>query len=169
MIAVALLRCPVRFADAFTRFARRMDLGDLSEHGLPLPDEGVFSRLHRLGVAPAIVDREVIEAIEARRIEVVRGVESLEERGVMLADGARVEPDVVICATGYRHALEPLVGHLGVLGDRGAPRAFGAEPAAPGLRFIGYVPRPGALGYMGKEAKRAARAIARELGGALAA
>jgi len=31
------------------------------------------------------------------------------------------------------------------------------------MHFIGYVQRPGGLGYMGKEAKRAARAIAREL------
>jgi hypothetical protein len=41
-------------------------------------------------------------------------------------------------------------------------------PAAQGLRFIGYVPRPGGLGYMAKEAKRAARAIARELRSATA-
>lgn len=65
---------------------------------------------------------------------------------------------------------------LGILGDtllvngtygpydaRGLPVARGEEPAAPGLRFIGYVPRPGGLAYMGKEARRAARAIAREL------
>jgi hypothetical protein len=76
-----------------------------------------------------------------------------------------VHPDAVVCATGYRRALEPLVGHLGVLDDRGLPRAVGEQPAAPGLRFIGYVPRPGGLGYMGKEAKRAAKAIARELRG----
>jgi hypothetical protein len=43
------------------------------------------------------------------------------------------------------------------------PRARGATPAAPGLRFIGYVPRPGGLGYMGKESRKAARAIDREL------
>jgi deazaflavin-dependent oxidoreductase (nitroreductase family) len=164
MIAVTLLRVPVRFADAFTRLARKLDLGDLTAYGLPLPEEGVFARMHRLGVAPAIVDREVIEAIQARRIEVVRAVVSLDSSGVTLADGARAEPDVVICATGYRRALEPLVGHLGVLDDRGLPRACGAEPAAPGLRFIGYVPRPGALGYMAREAKRAAKAIGRELG-----
>ena len=28
------------------------------------------------------------------------------------------------------------------------------------MRFIGYVPRPGGLGYMGKEAMRAAKATA---------
>jgi cation diffusion facilitator CzcD-associated flavoprotein CzcO len=163
MIGVALLHLPVRFADAVARFARRTDLGDLTEYGLPVPEEGVFARLRRLGVAPSIVDMEVIEAIKDRRIEVVRGVESLDPTTVQLADGARVEPDELICATGFRRALKPLVGHLDVLDERGVPRALGAEPAAGGLRFIGYVPRPGGLGYMSKEAKRAAKAIAREL------
>ena len=162
VLAVALLHLPVRFADAVARAGRRADLGDLSEYGLPVPEEGVFARLHRLGVAPAIVDREVIDAIKARRIEVVRGVESLDRNGAQLADGARVEPDAIVCATGYRRGLEPLVGHLGVLGERGLPRALGARPAAHGLRFVGYVSRPGGLGYMAKEAKRAAKAIARE-------
>jgi hypothetical protein len=114
-------------------------------------------------VAPAIVDKEVIEAIKARRIQVTPGVESLDPTGVRLADGSRVEPDALICATGFRRRLEPLVGHLGVLDERGMPRVVGEEPAAGGLRFIGYVPRPGGLGYMGKEAKRAAKAIGREL------
>jgi hypothetical protein len=163
MVGVTLLRFPPKFADALARFARKQDLGDLTEYGLPVPEEGVFSRLRRLGVAPAIVDREVIDAIKDRRIEIVKGVESLEATGANLADGERIEPEVVICATGYRRGLEPLVGHLGVLGDAGVPRAVGEAPAAPGMRFIGYVPRPGGLGYMAKEAKRAARAIQREL------
>ena len=163
VIGVLLLHVPVRAADAVARFGRRMDLGDLTEYGLPIPEEGVMARLKRLGVAPAIVDKEVIEAIKAGRIEIVRGVDELDGAGALLADGVRIGPDAVICATGYRPGLEPLVGHLGVLNGHGAPRAVGAAPAAPGLRFIGYVPRPGALGYMGKESKRAAKAIAREL------
>lgn len=163
LLGVILLRAPVRFADAFARFGRRMDVGDLTDYGLPVPEEGVFARMYRLGVAPAIVDKAVIGAIKERRIEIVRGVESLDRDGVRLVDGARVEPDAVICATGYRRQLEPLVGHLDVLDERGIPRALGPDPAAPGLRFIGYVPRPGGLGYMGTEAKKAARAIEREL------
>lgn len=165
MLGVFLLRFPARFGDAVARFGRRMDLGDLTEYGLPVPEEGVFTKLRRMGQAPAIVDREVIESVKSGRVEVVRGVESLGESAVRLSDGAHVQPDAVVCATGYRRALEPLVGHLGVLDDRGLPRAVGEQPAAPGLRFIGYVPRPGGLGYMGKEAKRAAKAIARELRG----
>jgi cation diffusion facilitator CzcD-associated flavoprotein CzcO len=163
MIAVVLLHLPPRFGDAVARFARKQDLGDLTEFGLPVPNEGIMSRLRRTGQAPAIVDMEVIDSIKARRIEVVPGVESLDETGVQLAGGSRVEPEVVICATGYRRALQPLVGHLGVLDEREVPRSLGAAPAAPGLRFIGYVPRPGGIGYAGKEARRAARAIAREL------
>ncbi|HEX5894948.1 MAG TPA: NAD(P)/FAD-dependent oxidoreductase [Thermoleophilaceae bacterium] len=166
VIAVALLHLPARIGDAAARFGRRQDLGDLTEYGLPVPDEGVFTRLRRTGQAPAILDEEVIEAIKAGRIEIVRGVTSLDETAVELTDGARVEPDAVICATGYSRALEPLVGHLGVLDERGVPRVRGAREAAPGLRFIGYVPRPGGIGYAGKESRRAARAIARELSAA---
>jgi NADPH-dependent 2,4-dienoyl-CoA reductase/sulfur reductase-like enzyme len=162
-LAHVLLRLPVRFGDAMARFGRRMDVGDLSEYGLPVPEEGVFSRLRRLGVAPAIVDKPVIDAIKERRVEIVRGVESLDSTGVSLAGGDRVEPDSVICATGYRRGLEPLVGHLDVLGERGLPRSIGERAAAPGLRFIGFISRPGALGYMGKEALRAAKALRAEL------
>ena len=117
VIAVVMMRLPVRFADGFARFGRRMDFGDLTEFGLPVPEEGVFARLNRLGVAPAIIDKEVIEAIKDGKIEVVRGVESLDPAGVTLADGARVDPDALIAATGFRRGLEPLVGHLGVLDD----------------------------------------------------
>ena len=148
---------------AFANFGRKQDLGDLSEYGLPIPEEGVFSRHKRLGVAPAIVDKEVIEAIKDGRIEVVRGVEALDAAGVSLADGAKIEPEAIVCATGYRRGLEPLVGHLDVLDERGRPRATAPRAAAPGLRFVGFIPRPAQFGYAGKEGRRAARAIAREL------
>jgi cation diffusion facilitator CzcD-associated flavoprotein CzcO len=163
MLGVTLLHFPPRLADAAARFGQRMGVGDLTEYGLPVPEEGVFSRLRRTGLAPAIVDKEVIEAIKAGRIEIVPGVDSLDATGVRLADGARVEPEAVICATGYQPGLEPLVGHLEVLDERGMPRAVGERPAAPGLRFAGYVPRPGQLGYMGREAKRIAKMIQQEL------
>jgi cation diffusion facilitator CzcD-associated flavoprotein CzcO len=163
LVAVGLWHLPVRVGDAIARFAQRMDVGDLGEYGLPTPEEGVFSRAHRLGAVPAIVDKELIEAIRAGRIEVVGAVEAFDGDRVRLAGGARLEPDALIAATGYRPGLEPLVGHLDVLDDRGVPRASGGRAAAGGLRFIGYVPRPGGLGYMGTEAKRAAKAIAGEL------
>jgi cation diffusion facilitator CzcD-associated flavoprotein CzcO len=162
-IAIALLRVPPRIADAPMRIVRRVAVGDLAPLGLPVPEDGVFARLHREGKAPAIVDKEVIDAIKDRRIEIVAGVQELEENGVRLAGGAHIEPDAIIAATGYRRALEEMVGHLDVLDERGVPRVLRGEEAAPGLRFIGFVARPGQIGFMGVEAKRAAKLIASEL------
>lgn len=165
LIASFLWHLPTRVADRIARFASHMDVGDLTEYGLPRAENGVFHDVRARGRVPAIVDAVVIDAIKERRIEVVSAVESLDAGGVELADGMRIEPQSVICATGYVRALEPLVGHLGVLGERGMPTLIGARPAAEGLRFIGFLSRPGGLGYMGKEARRATRAIARELQG----
>ena len=163
MIGVAMLHLPTRVADALARFARRMSIGDLSRYGLPVPEEGPMTRLQRLGVAPAIVDTEMIETIKTGGIEIVPAIHTFTGGVVRLASGSIIEPDAVICATGYRCGLEPLVGSLDVLDEHGRPRAVGEHPAVPGLRFIGYVPRPAGLGYMAKQAKRAAKAIAREL------
>jgi cation diffusion facilitator CzcD-associated flavoprotein CzcO len=160
LFANLFLRLPPKRADAIINRIREKKIGDLTAFGLPVPEEGVFSRLKRLSVAPAIVDKEVIEAIRDRRIEIVGAVESLDETGVILADGTRIEPDAVIAATGWRPNLDPLVGHLGVLNERGVPyEAQGAE-VAPGLRFVGYKPLPAHIGHMGREAKLAAKEIA---------
>jgi cation diffusion facilitator CzcD-associated flavoprotein CzcO len=150
---------PATRGDRIVGFIRRRKLGDLTEFGLPEPEEGVVSRLKRLGVAPAIIDREVIDAIRRGRIEVVAAVEAIDGALIELADGDRVAPDAVIAATGYRTGLGPMVGHLGVLDDTGAPLATAGE-ALPGLRFVGYEHLPGHLGLMGGEAKAAARGIA---------
>jgi cation diffusion facilitator CzcD-associated flavoprotein CzcO len=161
--ATLMYRLPARIGDRQTRVLRRLTIGDLSEHGLVPPKEGILSRAHREGKAPAILDKPLIDAIKQRRIEIVAAVESLDATGVVLSDRTRLEPDVVIAATGYNTGLEPLVGHLGVLDDRDLPLIHGGAAVAPGLRFIGYQPRPGQIGYLGSEATRAARQVKKEL------
>jgi hypothetical protein len=150
-------------ADAVARIGRQIRFGDLSEFGLPVPDEGPFARGVRLGKAPAIVDTEVVDAIRTRSIEVVGGVEGFSGSRVVLADGEQVEADAVICATGYRRGLEKMAGHLGVLDDDGVPKVSGEVPAAPGLRFIGFLSRPALLGFVAKQSKRVADQIRRDL------
>ena len=71
---------------------------------------------------------EVIDTIKDGRIEIVRGVESVDGAHVELADGGRVTPDVLICATGFRRGLESLVGHLDVLDGAGGPIPSGPRP-----------------------------------------
>jgi putative flavoprotein involved in K+ transport len=162
LAALAMLRLPPRVADAQIKLVRHLALGDLAEYGLAPPAEGVFARLRRDGKTPAIVDRVMVDAIKDGRIEIEAAVEALDGTGAGLADGSRVEPDAIIAATGYRRGLEPLAAHLGVLDERGLPRIHGGDAAAPGLRFIGYLPRPAQIRHMGREARRAAKAIARE-------
>lgn len=98
VIALPLFHAPIRLADALAVRARRSFIGDLTEFGLPIPDEGPFDRLARLGAVPSLVDLAVIDAIRDRSIEVVAGVDALDGDGVRLADGSRLEPDAVICA-----------------------------------------------------------------------
>ena len=96
-------------------------------------------------------------------IEVVPTIDQFDGDTACLIDGRRIDPDVVICATGYLHGLEPLVGHLGVLDERGVPRASGEEPAAEGLRFIGFMSRPALIAFVARQSRRVAARIAEEL------
>jgi hypothetical protein len=115
--------------------------------------------LARLGAVPSLVDLEVIDAIRDGSIEVVAAVEGFDGDDVRLADDRRLGAHVVVCATGYRNGLDAMVGHLGVLDERGEPRANGDRPVAAGLWFIGFSRRPALIGYTGRQSRRLARKI----------
>jgi len=163
LIATPLYHAPIRIADAIAGRARLANLGDLTEFGLPVPGEGIFARNARLGQAPAIVDVEVIDSIKDGSIEIVGAVAAFDGAVGSLVDGTQLEPDVIICATGCRAGLEHMVGHLGVLDERGNPTANGEVPARAGLRFLGYLARPSQLGHVAKQSRRVAKRIADEL------
>ncbi|MDT5048051.1 MAG: hypothetical protein QOG75_3939 [Mycobacterium sp.] len=166
LVSLPLYRLPIRIADAIGRTVRRKNLGDLTEFGLPIPDEGVMARVKRFDQVPSLVDMDVIDAIWDWSIEVVATVERFDGDEVVLVDGSQLDPHAVVLATGYVRGLESLVGHLGVLDARGKPLVVGERPVADGLRFIGYDVRPSLIGYMAKQSKRMARRIARELSAA---
>lgn len=155
------LALPEPLVDAMLRQTQRRFWGDLSEYGLRPATEGVLSGLRSRGAGTAIVDRASIEAVRAGSIRVVAGVERLDATGAVLADGTHAEVDAVVLATGYTTGLDSMVGHLDVLDARGMPRVVDGGEAAEGLRFVGYVYRPGLTGHVGKLARRAARDIAR--------
>jgi len=69
--------------------------------------------------------------------------------------------DHVIATTGYRTALAPLVGDLGVLDDEGRPTDVLPRP---GLGFVGFrVPLTGTLWAIDCDARTVADAIAEQL------
>jgi putative flavoprotein involved in K+ transport len=146
-----------------TRALQRLILGDLRPYGLAPPARTVSEELDA-GRLPTI-DGGFVDAVKRERIAVVPAVERFDGDDVVLSDGRRVQPDAVIAATAYERALDPLVGHLGVLTGHGRPAVVGdaTHPAAPRLRFIGY--RVGLAGHLPElpdDARRIARAIARE-------
>lgn len=153
------LHLPPRLVDAMFGVMRRRMVGDLSPYGLPDPPEGPMAALER-GSGTAIIDREVVEALRAGRFRVVPEVAGLHEGGVDLVDGRRVPADVVVAATGFGTGLSRMLGHLDVLDDRELPLVRNGGEALPGLRFAGYVFRPGLTGYVGRQARWIARALA---------
>jgi putative flavoprotein involved in K+ transport len=159
---ILVRRLPTRLVDRVAPYVERISVPDLSAYGLPRPDNGLYSRV-REGSIP-VQDVGLIAAVQARTVEPVTAVEGFEGREVLLADGSRITPDAVIAATGYRNGLEPLVGHLGVLNERGRPTVHGSRTPkeAPGLFFTGYTnPISGMFREMAIDAERIARAVAR--------
>ncbi|CDO87686.1 FAD-dependent oxidoreductase [Mycobacterium triplex] len=160
VLSIPLYHLPARLSDRIAAAARRRAFGDLSEFGLPVPAEGPFARAHRLHVAPSIVDLEVVDAIRAGSVEVVSALRAFEDGDAVLDDASRISPDAVIAATGYRTGLQPLVGHLGVLGSDGVPLHLAPAPAADGLYFHGMLTRPAVIGYVAKQSRALAKRIA---------
>jgi hypothetical protein len=162
VLSIPLFHLPSRLADRISAGARRRAFGNLDQFGLPVPREGPFTRAHRLHVAPTIVDPDVIDAIRDGSVEVVGGVTAFDGDNVVLGNGARIGPDVVICATGYRPGLNALVGHLDVLTPDGVPVKASPSPAADGLYFHGLLSRPSLIGYVAKRSRALAKRIAQD-------
>jgi cation diffusion facilitator CzcD-associated flavoprotein CzcO len=157
-------RLPVAAVDVAAAAVRRVWYGDLTPAGLPAPEDGIYRALLDAGQVPTLGD-ELVAAVKRGSIEVVSAVEAFDGDEVILRDGTRVRPDAVIAATGYRHGLEPMVGHLGVLDDAGSPVRNGPPPVAPGLWFAGYdEPLIGPLKSFRLQATPMADAIAGRLG-----
>jgi putative flavoprotein involved in K+ transport len=159
---VLMRRLPLAIADPIARMGQRLTVGDLSEYGITKPPRGPFVSALRDDVIP-ILDVGLVRLLKQGEVEVVPALEGFDGPDVLLAGGERIQPDAVIACAGYRRGLEPLVGHLGVLGDKGRPIVHGGEthPDAPDLHFIGYTnPISGMFREFGIDARRIARAQA---------
>lgn len=160
--AILCRRLPVALVDRLARPITRLAVPDLTSRGLPRPDTGLYSRAKR-GSVP-VQDVGLIDAVRKGRVEPVAALESFEDGKAVLADGNRIAPDTVIAATGYRRALEGLVGHLDILDPAGRPTTHGPHtpPHAPALYFTGFTnPISGMLRELSRDAEKIAKAVAR--------
>jgi len=156
-VGILLTKLPPRWITPISVWLRRRTIPDLAPYGLPIPDEPPGVTFMRKWMLP-ILDIGIVAAIRSGSVRVVPAVERFEGNEVVLADGSRLAPDAVVAGTGFRPALEPLVGHLDVLDDRGRPTA---PTPLPGLHFVGFtVTLGGLLRGIGIEARRLADSVA---------
>jgi hypothetical protein len=97
--AVAGLRLPLRVRQWMFARTLKLTVGDLTRYGLPKPD-------HRVYETHPIVNSQLIYFIGHGGVQPVRDVARFERDGVLLVDGLRIEPDLVIFATGYLPRFE---------------------------------------------------------------
>jgi putative flavoprotein involved in K+ transport len=156
---------PSTLADSIFSIAQRMTFGDLNRFGMARAPQGVYANYRNHGRSPAI-DDGFVAALKHGVARVVAEVQRLDGSDVVLVDGTRLQPDAVICATGYRRGLEPLVGHLGVLRPDGVPECHSGAPEhpnAPRLYFCGLWGQFSGQIRLGPiHARRIARAAARD-------
>jgi putative flavoprotein involved in K+ transport len=160
LFGIASSHLPVPVVDRVAATMRRVSIPDLTAEGLPAP-ERPYSDFLRRRVIP-ILDVGLVAGVRSGRIRVVAGLERLDGARAVLADGSSVEVDAIVAATGFRTGLEPLVGHLGVLNDRGEPVVHGSQehPDAPGLNFVGFrLTLGGTFRLVGSQARQLARAV----------
>lgn len=161
LLTPVLRHLPASLVDRSLALMSRLACGDLTRFGLPGPAKGALARMRDDGSPPAL-DNGFARALRAGRIEIVPEIVASDGPRVRLQNGGVISPDLVVCGTGYRTGLEPLVGHLGVLDERGEPRFSGSEtsPDYAGLWFFGFRNSLwGNLNERRREASRLARIL----------
>jgi putative flavoprotein involved in K+ transport len=156
LIGIGIRKLPPGWVDPFSIAQRKLSIPDLTAQGLPRPEHGIRTSFITTGTTP-ILDVGIVGAVRTGRVQIVAAVERFDGGDVVLADGSHVTPDAVVAATGFRAGLDPLVGHLDVLGPRGLPVKTDGEPVLPGLWFVGFTPT---LGGQLREGSIAARKVA---------
>ncbi|AKT43097.1 flavin-containing monooxygenase [Chondromyces crocatus] len=156
---------PLVLSDRLAAMIQRKALGDLSPHGLRVPEEGLATHVQKGGRAP-LLDVGTAAMIKQRHIEVVPAPQAFTEAGVVFSDGRALRFDAVVLATGYRAGLSEFLDGAERYTDAGGrPRWQSAPAEAPGLFFVGYCkPRAGTLLDIAREAPQVAEHIAELLG-----
>ncbi|MFC5331618.1 flavin-containing monooxygenase [Mycobacterium branderi] len=138
-------RVPARLVDPVIGRLNRLMWKDLAACGFGRPPLGLKATVETRGRIPTLAD-ELVDTVRAGHVAVVAAVKAIESDRVILTDGTSVTPQTIIAATGFRTDLHGLVGHLGVLDERGNPRGGFASHLADGMFAIGYgIPPNGPL------------------------
>jgi cation diffusion facilitator CzcD-associated flavoprotein CzcO len=125
-------RLPLRLRQWLYDRMVRLTVGDLTRLGLPAPD-------HRPYESHPVVNAQIVHYLRHGRITPVPDVARFDATAVELTDGRRIEPDLVITATGYLPRFEFL-----------APEVLETDPAGrPDLHLHAFARRHPTLAVVG--------------------
>ena len=148
---------PVRFA-MFRRLLK-MQVGDLTNYGLPEPD-------HKFAEAHPTVSGRILDRLAHGAIKPKPNIERLEGETVHFTDGTSAHADLVVYCTGYKITF-PFFDEGFVSAKDNTLRLFKFmfHPNVAGLYFLGLIQPLGAIMPI---AERQSQLIARHLTGAYA-
>ena len=107
-------RLPLRLRQWLYHRALRLTVGDVTRFGLPVPD-------HRPYESHPVVNSQLVYYLGHGRITAVGDVTRMAGSTVELADGRRIDPDIVVTATGYLPRFEFLAPELLDMDEDGRP------------------------------------------------
>ena len=132
-------RIPFKVRQAALTLMLKQQVGDMEDYGLPRPD-------HKFGEAHPTISGRILDRISHGAIKPVPNIARLHEREVELADGRRIEVDLVVYCTGYKitfpffdeNFLSAPENHIELF-----RRVF--HPDHPDVMFIGLLQPLGAI------------------------
>jgi cation diffusion facilitator CzcD-associated flavoprotein CzcO len=153
-IATRLL--PLKINDAVFPPILDFALGDLSKHGIRRPRQGILEQVVKSGKIP-VLDVGTAKRIREGRIQIMPGLATMLEAGVIFEGGEERPFDAIIFATGYRANFQNFL-HL----DKNVTDS--SRGVDPPVYFVGFKnPVTGLLWEISKEAQAVAHDIEHRL------
>jgi cation diffusion facilitator CzcD-associated flavoprotein CzcO len=152
-------KVPFALRAAMFRRLLKMQVGDLTNYGLPVPD-------HKFGEAHPTISGRILDRLAHGAITPKPNIERLEGDRVHFTDGSSVHADLVVYCTGYKITF-PFFdeGFVSATDNQLRLYKFMFHPSVAGLYFLGLIQPLGAIMPI---AERQSQLIARHLTGAYA-
>ncbi|XP_076892405.1 putative indole-3-pyruvate monooxygenase YUCCA7 [Bidens hawaiensis] len=120
-LATALMKwLPLKMVDKVLLVLARCILGNLERYGIKRPSKGPLHLKNTKGKTP-VLDIGALQKIKSGKIQIVPGIKKFSLGRVELVNGANLEIDLVIFATGYRSNVPSWLKEDGLFSKEGMP------------------------------------------------
>lgn len=138
LTAKKLDKLPFGLGDWLGTQIRKIVIGNLQKHGVPLSKVHPVQQLRETGKTP-VIDLGTVKQIKSGAIKVRPNIDHFLAHGVKFVNGQEQAIDSVILATGYKARIEEFVKNADKLLDRHQyPKSPIATGEHQGLYFIGF-------------------------------